>query len=41
MILGVIPKKHTKEYMEYMSGYVGEENVYAMKIRDTGAVHLG
>ena len=41
VILGVIPKKHTKEYMEYMSGYVGEENVYAMKIRDTGAVHLG
>lgn len=41
VILGVIPKGCTDEYVEYMSGYVGKENVYPMKIRDTGAVHLG
>lgn len=40
VILAVIPKKYTAEYVDYISGFVGRENVYPMNIRQTGAVHL-
>lgn len=40
VIMAVVPKEHTQEYVEYISGYVGEENVYPMSIRGYGALHL-
>lgn len=41
VILAVLPKDKTDDYVEYMSNYVGKENVYPMQIRQTGAVSLG
>lgn len=41
VILAVIPKDQTADYVSYISGYVGKENVYPMQIRQTGAVSLG
>lgn len=41
VILAVIPKPQTADYVEYISAYVGKENVYPMQIRQTGAVSLG
>lgn len=41
VILAVIPKAKTADYVEYISAYVGKENVYPMQIRQTGAVSLG
>ena len=41
VILAVIPKAKTDDYVSYISKYVGKENVYPMQIRQTGAVSLG
>lgn len=41
VILAVIPKAKTADYVDYISAYVGKENVYPMQIRQTGAVSLG
>lgn len=41
VILAVIPKDKTSDYVNYISAYVGQENVYPMQIRQTGAVSLG
>lgn len=40
VILAVIPKVKTDDYVQYISAFVGEENVYPMQIRQTGAVRL-
>lgn len=40
VILAVIPKTKTDDYVQYISAFVGEENVYPMQIRQTGAVRL-
>ena len=41
VILAVVPKDKTEDYVNYISAFVGEENVYPMQIRQTGAVSLG
>ena len=41
VILAVIPKEKTSDYVIYISAYVGKDNVYPMQIRQTGAVSLG
>ncbi len=41
VILAVVPKAKTAEYVEYISALVGKNNVYPMQIRQTGAVSLG
>lgn len=40
VILSVIPKAFTSEYVKYISKFVGKDNVYPMQIRKDGAVHL-
>ena len=40
VIMCVLPIKDTDAYVDYMSEYVGRENVYPMNIRSTGAVHI-
>lgn len=40
VIMTVVPTAIAEEYIRYISAYVGKENVYPMKIRHTGAVHL-
>lgn len=40
VMMCVLPKAHTREYMEYMKPFVGEENVHLMHIRETGAVRI-
>ena len=34
-------KNEMENYVEYISQYVGRENVYPMDIRAIGAVHIG
>ena len=41
VILAVVPKAKTQDYVNYISTYVGRDNVYPMQIRQTGAVSLG
>lgn len=41
VIAAVIPEQEKDNYVEYISKYVGNENVYPMDIRATGAVHIG
>lgn len=41
VILAVIPKAKTADYVEYIAALVGKDNVYPMQIRQTGAVSLG
>ena len=41
VILAVVPKDKTADYVAYMSDFVGKDNVYPMQIRQTGAVSLG
>ena len=41
VILAVVPKAKTQDYVDYIATYVGRENVYPMQIRQTGAVSLG
>lgn len=40
VIMAVVPEKELEHYVAYISRYVGRENVYPMKIRSCGAVHL-
>ncbi len=40
VIMCVVPKEETANYVQYISGFAGEENVYPMNIRGTGAVHV-
>ncbi len=40
VILAVIPREKTNDYVNYIAAFVGEENVYPMQIRQTGAVSL-
>ena len=37
VIQAIVPKESADEYVKYMSGFFGEENVYPMDIRQTGA----
>ena len=41
VIMCAVPKGATEEYVRFMSGYFGEDNVYRTGIRQTGAVCLG
>ncbi|WP_130837379.1 galactokinase [Lachnoclostridium sp. Marseille-P6806] len=41
VIMAVIPKEHTAEYVDFMTDFFGRENIYVMGIRQTGAVHVG
>lgn len=41
VILAVVPKDKTNDYVDYIAAFVGKENVYPMQIRQTGAVSLG
>ena len=36
----VVPEKEMENYVEYISKYVGKENVYPMDIRAVGAAHI-
>ena len=40
VIAAVLPKDMTADYVKYMTPYMGEENIYVMQIRQTGAVHM-
>ena len=40
VIMCVVPSEHCAEYVCFIGNYVGEENVYPMNIRQTGAVHM-
>ena len=40
VIMCVVPKEETKNYVEYISKFAGAENVYPMNIRGTGAAHV-
>lgn len=40
VIMSIIPKAHTKEYVEYIAHFVGKSNVYPMQIRAAGAIHV-
>ena len=40
VIMCVVPSEHCAEYVRFIGNYVGEENVYPMNIRQTGAVHM-
>jgi galactokinase len=40
VIMCIVPKEEEKNYVNYISKYFGEENVYPMNIRKVGAVHL-
>lgn len=40
VIMCVIPEKETDNYIQFISQYVGEGNVYPINIRNTGAVHI-
>lgn len=41
VIAAVVPENEMENYVEYISQYVGRENVYPMDIRAIGAVHIG
>lgn len=40
VMMCVVPEAFTEEYVRYMERYVGAGNVYPMRIRNAGAVHL-
>lgn len=40
VIMCVVPENETDNYVQYISEYVGKENVYPMNIRSIGAVHV-
>lgn len=40
VIMAVIPKAKTQEYVNYIADFVGETNVYPMQIRAAGAIHV-
>ena len=41
VIAAIIPEKEQENYVEYISKFVGKENVYPMDIRAVGAAHIG
>ena len=41
VIMCVVPKEETDNYVQYMSKYVGRENVYPMNVRTFGAGYVG
>ena len=41
VIAAIVPEKEMDNYVEYISQYVGRENVYPMDIRAVGAAHIG
>ena len=41
VIAAIVPENEMENYVEYISQYVGRENVYPMDIRAIGAVHIG
>ena len=41
VIAAVVPEKEQDNYVEYISKFVGKENVYPMDIRAIGATHIG
>jgi galactokinase len=40
VIMCIVPENEKANYVDYISKYVGNENVYPMNIREVGAVHL-
>lgn len=40
VIMCVVPKEETQNYVDYISKFAGAENVYPMNIRGTGAAHV-
>ena len=40
VIICIVPTEEKENYIDYISKYVGNENVYPMEIREHGAVHL-
>lgn len=40
VIMCIIPNKEKDNYINYISKFVGKENVYPMNIREIGAVHI-
>lgn len=40
VIVCIVPKAKTEDYVRFISGYMGENNVYPMQIRAAGAIHL-
>lgn len=36
----IIPNKEKDNYINYISKFVGKENVYPINIREIGAVHI-
>lgn len=40
VIMSIIPKVETANYIEYMSKYIDMKNIYPMNIREYGAIHL-
>lgn len=40
VIMCVLPENETDNYVQYISEYIGKENVYPMNIRSIGAVHI-
>ncbi|MCR5370072.1 MAG: galactokinase [Clostridium sp.] len=41
VVMCVVPKEDTEEFVRYLSPFVGEENIYNMGIRQAGAVCVG
>lgn len=40
VIMSIVAKKDTAEYVKYISNFFGTDNVYPMRIREEGAIHL-
>ncbi len=40
VIMCILPHSTVGEYIHYISKFVGKNNVYAMNIRETGAIHI-
>ncbi len=40
VIMCVVPQDETADYVDYISGFVGRENVYPMNVRTFGAGHV-
>ena len=41
VMMCVLPKAHTQNYIDYMTPFAGAENIHLMHIRQTGAVRIG
>ena len=40
VIMSVVPKTETSNYIQFMSRFVNVNNIYPMQIRKFGAIHL-